>query len=44
MESMDGKIKYATAEQHKVYVPATPEYAARLEAMKNARRRERLKL
>ncbi|CRG83055.1 hypothetical protein PISL3812_00403 [Talaromyces islandicus] len=44
MESMDGKVKYASAEQHKVYVPANPEYVARLEAMKHARRRERLKL
>ncbi|KAH8704033.1 HotDog domain-containing protein [Talaromyces proteolyticus] len=43
-ESLDGKTKYATVEHHKVHVPSIPEYAARLEAMKNVRRRERLKL
>ncbi|OKL55790.1 hypothetical protein UA08_08870 [Talaromyces atroroseus] len=44
LESLDGSIKYATAEHHKVHVPAIKEAAARLEAMKAARRRERLKL
>ncbi|KAK2809994.1 hypothetical protein FQN50_003410 [Emmonsiellopsis sp. PD_5] len=30
MESPDGKVVYATAEHHKVHVPALPEYAARM--------------
>ncbi|EED14824.1 conserved hypothetical protein [Talaromyces stipitatus ATCC 10500] len=44
IESLDGKVKYATAEHHKVHVPADPGLASRLEALKLARRRERLKL
>jgi acyl-coenzyme A thioesterase 13 len=44
IESPDGKIKYATVEHHKVHVPAIKEFASRLEAMKDAKRRERSKL
>ena len=44
IESLDGKVKFATAEHHKVHVPAAPENVRRLESLKAARRRARLKL
>jgi acyl-coenzyme A thioesterase 13 len=44
IESPDGKIKYATVEHHKVHVPAIQDFAERLQALKVARRRERVKL
>ncbi|ODH48324.1 hypothetical protein GX48_05525 [Paracoccidioides brasiliensis] len=42
MESPDGKVVYATAEHHKVHVPAQPEYAQRMNEWR--RQRELAKL
>ncbi|PGG99896.1 hypothetical protein AJ79_08378 [Helicocarpus griseus UAMH5409] len=37
MESRDGKVVYATAEHHKVHVPALPEYARRMREWRERR-------